>query len=381
MGKQKNNAYLPNVQWMLEAGIDPKTKLPMKLGLSDPVNLKENIKKQLRIIDEQDHVNKGKWYNIPTDITSQTLQRMFYYKGQLALFYCKDLEQFFILPFTLAAPDGNGLDVLGRYQYIRPIAYNAGAEDDPKEKNRKKTPIEEYLSTLTLKVRYAPIMPEDLTEEDLYNSAVIIQDYTPQFNSMNVIPRSVLVEGLLDVMAECIPFMRTSLILGTGVTGMRVQDADQSQEVTDASLSMLRSALCGLPWIPIEAQVELQELTGKNMGKAEEYMLAMQSLDNFRLSTLGVDNGGLFEKKAHELNVEAAINGGPIGLVLQDDITIKQDACTIINSIWGLGMWYEPSETISKADANADGVFYDRNDDSSNSGVDTGGNNNESNEV
>ena len=45
MGKGKNNAYLPNVQWMLEAGIDPKTKLPMKLGLSDPVNLKENIKK------------------------------------------------------------------------------------------------------------------------------------------------------------------------------------------------------------------------------------------------------------------------------------------------------------------------------------------------
>lgn len=379
MGKGKNNAYLPNVQWMLEAGIDPKTKLPIKLGLSDPVALKENIKRQLRIIDEQDHVNKGKWFNIPLDITSQTLQRMLYYKGQLAFFYCKDLEQFFVLPFTLAAPEGNGLDVLGRYQYIRPIAYNAGAADDPEEKKRIKTPIEQYLSTLTLKVRYAPLT--EITEEDLYNSAVIIQDYTPQFNSMNVLPRSILVESLLDTMAECIPFMRTSLILGTGVTGMRVQDADQSQEVTDASLSMLRSALCGLPWIPIEAQVELQELTGKNMGKAEEYMLAMQSLDNFRLSTLGIDNGGLFEKKAHELQSEADLNGGPVGLVMQDDITIKQDACNIINSIWGIGMWYEPSETVSKADANGDGVYYDRNEAGENSGVETGGNNDVSNEV
>ena len=379
MGKGKNNAYLPNVQWMIEAGIDPKTKLPMKLGLSDPVALKENIKRQLRIIDEQDHVNKGKWFNIPLDITSQTLQRMLYYKGQLALFYCKDLEQFFILPFTLAAPDGNGLDVLGRYQYIRPIAYNAGAADDPEEKKRIKSPIEQYLSTLTLKVRYSPLT--EITEEDLYNSAVIIQDYTPQFNSMNVLPRSILVESLLDTMAECIPFMRTSLILGTGVTGMRVQDADQSQEVTDASLSMLRSALCGLPWIPIEAQVELQELTGKNMGKAEEYMLAMQSLDNFRLSTLGIDNGGLFEKKAHELQIEADLNGGPVGLVMQDDITIKQDACNIINSIWGIGMWYEPSETVSKADANGDGVYYDRNEAGENSGVETGGNNDDTDEV
>ena len=198
---------------------------------------------------------------------------------------------------------------------------------------------------------------------------------------MNVLPRSVLVEGLLDTMAECIPFMRTSLILGTGVTGMRVQDGDQSQEVTDASLAMLRSALCGLPWIPIEAQIELQELTGKNMGKAEEYMLAMQSLDNFRLSTLGIDNGGLFEKKAHELQSEADLNGGPVGLVMQDDITIKQDACNIINSIWGIGMWYEPSETISKADINGDGVFYDRGANGENSGVDLGGNKNDTNEV
>lgn len=379
MGKGKNNAYLPNVQWMLEAGIDPKTKLPIKLGLSDPVALKENIKRQLRIIDEQDHVNKGKWFNIPLDVTSQYLQRMLYYKGQLILFYCKDLERFFILPFTNAAPEGNGLDELGRYQYVRPVAYNAGAVDDEKEKNRNKTPLEEYLSRLTLKVRYAPLT--EITEEDLYNSAVIIQDYTPQYNSMNVMPRSILVEGLLDTMAECIPFMRTSLILGTGVTGMRVQDADQSQEVTDASLSMLRSALCGLPWIPIEAQVELQELTGKNMGKAEEYMLAMQSLDNFRLSTLGIDNGGLFEKKAHELQSEADLNGGPVGLVMQDDITIKQDACNIINSIWGIGMWYEPSETVSKADANGDGVYYDRNEAGENSGVETGGNNDDTDEV
>ena len=43
-------------------------------------------------------------------------------------------------------------------------------------------------------------------------------------------------------------------------------------------------------------------------GKIEEYMLAMQSLDNLRLSGYGIDNGGLFEKKAHELQTEADIN-------------------------------------------------------------------------
>lgn len=377
MGKGKNNAYLPNVEWMIQAGIDPKTKLPIKFGLSDPTKLKENIKKQLRIIDEQDAVNRGKWYNIPCDLTSQEVERMLYYKFKLCLFYCKPLESFYILPFTLAAPDGNGLDAYGRYEYVRPICYNGGSTEDAK---RKLTPLEEYFSSLQLKVQYAPLI--EVTEEDLYNSAVILYDYTPQYNVMDGIPRYLLQDSLIDVMSDCIPFMRTALLLNTGITGVRVQDGDQSQDVTDAALSMQRSALAGIPWIPLIGQMEMQELTGTTGGqKAEEYLLAMQGLENLRLSTYGIDNGGLFEKKAHTLQSEADINGGPVGLVMQDTTAIRQNACNIANSIWGIGLWYEPSETITKADENADGVLYDRNEAGENSGVTTGGNEDESDQV
>lgn len=381
MGK-KNNAYLPNVEWMIQAGIDPKTKLPIKFGLSDPTKLKENIKKQLRIIDEQDAVNRGKWYNLPLDLSSQDVERMLYYKFKLCMFYCKPLKQFYILPFTLSAPDGNGLDAYGRYEYIKPICYNGGSTEDAKEAGKGTTPLQEYFSNLHLKVIYSPVLPEDLTEDMLYNSAVILTDYTPQYSVMDGIPRYMLQDSLLDVMSECIPFMRTSLLLNTGITGVRVQDGDQSQEVTDASLSMQRSALCGLPWIPLIGPMEMQELTSNKGGQAaQEYLLAMQGLENLRLSTYGIDNGGLFEKKAHELQSEADINGGPVGLVMQDCTTIRQKFATIVNSIWGVGLWYEPSETITKTDANGDGVMYDR-EDGNNSGVtNMGGNDNESNQV
>ena len=100
-------------------------------------------------------------------------------------------------------------------------------------------------------------------------------------------------------------------------------------------------------------------------------MLAMQSLDNLRLSGYGIDNGGLFEKKAHELQSEADINGGPVGLVLQDGLSIRQNFCNIVNSIWGIGIWCEPAENIMGADANGDGVMYDRNEGGENGGVDT----------
>ena len=381
--KQQGVPYIPNIDWMIKAGINPKTGLPIKMDFSDPNKLKENIKKQLRVIDEQDYVNKGIWYNMPVDLSTQEINRMLYYKYNLCFFYNKELDSFFLLPFALSSEDGTGLDVYGRYREVRPIAYVASAEDNEKH---KKTPIEEFLSSLHLKVRYTPLTMEEIaskTEEELEelvnNSAVIIQDYTPQYNQMYGIPRYLLQEGVLDAMAECIPLMRTNLMVNSGVLGVRVGDQDQAHNVLDAGNAMIQAALSGKPYLPIEGQMEFQELTGAAGGtKAQDYMLAMQSLDNFRLSAYGIDNGGLFEKKAHELQSEADLNGGPVGLVQQDDIMIKQKACNIINSIWGLGVWYEPSETLSKADMNGDGLMYDR-DEGENSGNDLGGNSDDSN--
>lgn len=42
----------------LQAGFDTKTGLPIKSTSGCPSMLKENIKRQLRIIDEQDAVNR-----------------------------------------------------------------------------------------------------------------------------------------------------------------------------------------------------------------------------------------------------------------------------------------------------------------------------------
>lgn len=361
----RNNACLPNLEPLMQFGINPKTGLPIKFDLDNPVALKENIRKQLRVQDEQMAVNKGKWYNIPCDITSQMLERMLYYKYKLCLFYCKDLEKFFILPFTLAAPEGNGLDEYGRYQYIRPICFNGGAT----EENKKKTPLEEYLSSLTLKVRYAPVLPDELTVEDFENSAVILFDYTPQFNTMDGIPRYNLQEPLLDVMAECIPYARTNMITSCGIKGLRVQDADEKADVYEANRGIKMGAMTGEAYVPIEGKMEFQELTDNNTGKVQDYFLVMQSLKNYQTSLYGLNSGGVFEKKAHELQGEAAANGGPDALIMQDYTSIRQNACNIANSIWNMGLWYEPSETQTMADMNGDGVLYDRNETGENSGM------------
>lgn len=352
----KNNACLPNIEAILAMGIDPKTGLPLKMG-GKKAGLKQAIKIQLRNVDEQDAVNRFVWSNIPMDISSQFLERMLYYRGQLCFWYSKELNQFFISPYAL---DGN-IDAYGRYQSIRPVPFTGGTD----EKNSKF--ITDYFAKKKLNVVHGVKMGE-VTLDDLENSAVLLYDYTQQL-TQQILPRAQMNDALLDTMSDCIPFMRTNLLLSTGVRGVRVHDADQAASVLDGSRSMENAALTGDPLVPIVGNVEFQDLTNGQTAKSEEFMLAMQSLDNFRLSTYGIDNGGLFEKKAHELQSEADINGGPVGLILQDGLSQRQNFCNIVNSIWGLGIWCEPAENIMGADLNGDGLMYDRNDDAANSGT------------
>lgn len=352
-------AVLPDIQTLIQAGIDPKSGLPMKVkGGVVGVDIKPEIKKFLRLIDEQDAVNRYVWYNLPGGISSQELERLLYYKGQICMFYSKDLEDFYFMPYAL---DGT-IDFYGRFNTIHPVPMTSGTDDKYSKAQA------EYLANIKLKCVYG-IKADEITEDDFFNSAVILRDYTNQL-SQTIIPRQQVNDTILDVMAECIPYMRTALINSTGVKGVRVNDADQQGSVIDGARSLQKAAESGIGWVPVLGNIEFQELTGDATGKAEEYMLAMQSIDNLRLSGYGIDNGGLFEKKAHELQSEADINGGPVGLVMQDGLSIRQNFCNIVNSIWGIGIWCEPAQNIIGADTDGDGLAYDRNEQGQNSGFD-----------
>jgi len=158
-------------------------------------------------------------------------------------------------------------------------------------------------------------------------------------------------------MSECIPFMRTNLLNSTGVQGLRVGDASEYANVIAANRLIDKAALDGNRYVPVTATLDLQDLSGGNVAKSEEYMLALQSLDNYRLSLYGLENGGLFQKKAHMLEIEHKMNLGSIALPMKDGLDYRQEACNIINSIWGLGIWCEPSEIVTGQDRNFDGTL------------------------
>lgn len=351
----KNNARLINedvVGLYNSAGINPVTGQPTRA--ENKCSLKNDIRKQLRIIDEQDAVNRYVWYNLPCDLTGQELERMLYYKGQLAFFYFKDLDQFYFMPYAL---DGT-IDFYGRFNTIHPVPMAEGTDDDTKAIVAKQAAL---LSTIKLDVLYDVPLELDKSPE---NYCVLLHDYTKQL-SQNILPRQQLQDGLLNVMSDMIPFMRTSLLNATGVSGMRVASEDDESNVKAANLTVDSAALNGQKWIPIIGNLEFQDLTQGSTAKGEEFLLAMQSLDNFRLSTYGLENGGLFEKKQYQNTMQTSLNGnGQVGNPLQDGLSIRQHFCDVVNSVFGVGISCEISEVATGSDFNQDGAFIDEQDQS-----------------
>ena len=355
-----NNAKIPDIETLLQAGINPKTGLPIKFG-NRRCSTKEDIKREIRINDEKIAVNRYTWYNLPMDLTSQELERMLYYKGQVCFFYLQPLDKFFFMPYAL---DGT-IDFYGRYNTIHPVPMTSGTTD---KGNKAQA---EYLESVKLDCVYGIKLPEEVDMNTLTKSAVLLHDYSKQL-SQTIIPTQQINDPVIDLEAECMPFLRTALLMGTGTKGLRVADPDAANEVFEANEQLINGAIEAKPYIPITAPIEFQELTDGTVSKAQEYLMSMQAIDNFRLGLHGVDNGGLFEKKSYVNNAQTGMNyaGGDVGLTLQDGLSIRQNFCNIVNSIWGLGIWCEVSENLINADLDGDGLAYERNQDGSNGGVD-----------
>lgn len=374
MATKNSGPYMPNLEALLAAGIDPKTGLPVKVTSGTKCTLKNDIKKIVRIIDEQDAVNRYKWYNLPCNLSSQEVERLLYYKGQLCFFYFKDLDEFYFMPYAL---DGT-IDFYGRFNTIHPVPITGGDED--KDKVKRKTAQEELLSQIKLKCIYAPItFADELNYDVMTSSAVLLHDYTKQ-QSQTIIPRQQVNDPLIETIASMIPYARTAAMLSTGVKGVRVNDSAEAEDVMVGSNTIDVAAQTGNPWVPLLGKLDYQELNGGVAYKPTDFMQLMQSLDNFRLSTYGIDNGGLFEKKSQILESENSVNASNTAVALTDGLAIRQNFCNIVNSIWHLGIWCDVTETAAMRDDNGDGRI-DENDPAASQSGSEGGNSDGNTEV
>lgn len=350
-----------------QAGISMKTGNPTR---TEETNLKVELKKMFRLIDEQDAVTRFIWYNIPLDMTSNDLERLLYYKGQLIFWFCQELNQYMLTPYTL----NKGLDFYGRYVYVTPIPI----VDD---RNINYKTQRALLSTYKLKMVYGTFDLENPTvkvDEDCNGYAVPLYDYTKQL-AETIIPRKQIQEPILDVMSSMIPYGRTALMNATGVSGMRVNNSDEYSNVELASRSVDTAATEGRKWIPIEGSIDFQDFTASGTTNGgEPFLLMLQSLDNIRKSCYGIESGGIYDKKAYVNEAQAMMGvGNSIGSPLQNGFALRQDFCNLANYVFGTAMIVDITQLVLMSMPQPTNIMGGSDMMSDNSGEDSGGDSND----
>lgn len=328
MGKPR----MIDVNLLIQAGINPKTLIPFKFeNCIDDDDLVDSIKGVISVIDRQDAVNRYEWYNLPKGITSELIERVIYYKGSAIFFYMAENNSFYFLPYGLAGD----IDIYGRYLEVTPLPF-AGPTATTDDSGNSRPWIKRY----TKKVIYE--VPIDYIP-DINKSCVILRDYVNGIEQNNQ-PRFKLNEGLVNLESQMIPFLRTALLGLTGISGLRVNSEDEQSNVRAAAQSVKQAALTGSCWIPVVGGLDFQNFDKPNIGDANQFLLSMQAIDNLRLSTLGLKNGGLFEKQGTILQSESDMANSNTDLILQDGLSIRQEFCNIVNKVFNLHIWCEAKE-------------------------------------
>ena len=202
---------------------------------------KANIKHSLRIIDEQQAINRFKWINLPEGLDSRLIERILYYRGQGMFFRFNG--KFMFLPYALHPKEGTtGLDVYGRYTATTPLPFN-GVGNAKKDKDGKPTP---WIQGLSRDVIYDVQIPDDYIDEETgeilvnkilsvqENSCVLIKDYSEQLSQENV-ARQLISDKIIDLESDMYPLMRTALLAATGINAMKVSNENDYSNVEAAA--------------------------------------------------------------------------------------------------------------------------------------------------
>lgn len=286
--------------------------------------LQPSILNLLQIIDREDFCSRYELENLPSNLnlTSNEIFRMLYYKYALA--FAKLGDSFYILPYTQVGQ----IDVYARTDYINLIPYT---ENEKEEKRYKeKSPLSSY----TFKI----IHTEEDIKEDEELKAVIIKDYINGLNTNYDLPRYQVNSELLEIESFFIPYCRTALKLSTGVKMIAVNDADESEDVIQSLTKIDDCVLKGTPFIPVTRKSDFQDIGTTPTASVQDYFLAMQSVDNFRLATLGLSNGGLFQKQERETISEQATNTVNASARLQNNYEELKRTINLINKAFNLNI-------------------------------------------
>ena len=320
----------------------------------DPMFQKLGV--SLKDIDYQQFVTRFRWVNLPEGLNSELFERIMYFSGSAMFFYIKELKRFYFLPYGMSGEGTEtGIDFYGQYNRLKPYSFN-GSTDGSGEQSatgKKLSSADVYLSTqIRDNIKDIPLVETEEEARKVYeNGAVICFDRTPQL-SYFVDSRNRISQSYVKYLIEILIQTKSALINSSGFN-MFSTETESAADILQLQIDTInkdreRGKLAG---VVSSTLGEIQNLQSNAPNAMTDFWNTFVAADNLRLKSLGIQNDGMVQKKQYQNMQETSLDVDGAMQVYMNSYLERVKFAAIVNSIWGLGIYPEPTLLINNLQA------------------------------
>ena len=338
------------------AGITPSKKI-LKYGNAidqngqpiTPNPLKYNLDYQslydiMRQQNQTETYERYMWLDVPPGLTADLIERVLFFRGKGVFYFNEKIEKFQFLPFAL-----NGLiDEYGRYLKVNTLPFT-GMEEKPKKNNEKRLITTVYQD---LDIVYdLPYTEEAFRDIQKGKTVGIILNDSSLGISQQPIIRSNYVKPILHLLSTLIQIINTAMFGCADHNAVTVDNESEYESFNQQVDAINRDILLGRRFTPIIGKMPITPLKTGNTANLEGLFNTFNSLTNLLKSITGISNPGVFDKKAHLLQEEQALNGSNADDIYYNGLRMRQEFCLMVQAYYNYPIWCESKRAMSEVQA------------------------------
>lgn len=284
------------------------------------------------------------WIDLPPGLTQDLIERVLFFRGKGVFYFNDKVEKFQFLPFAL-----NGLiDEYGRYLKVNTLPFT-GMSEEPKNKKSKKL-IPAVYENLDI-VYDLPFTEEAFKDIQKGKTVGIILNDSSLGISQQPIIRSNHVRPILHLLATLIQIINTAMFGCADHNAVTVQNESELESFNQQVEAINQDILKGKRFTGIIGQFPITPLKTGNTANLEGLFNTFNSLNNLLKSITGIANPGVFDKKAHLLQEEQALNGSNADDIYYNGLRMRQEFCLMVQAYYNYPIWCESKRSMSEAQA------------------------------
>ena len=326
--------------------------IPVKKGKCKPPFsadvLFSKLGQSLKDMDYQQFLTRFRWVNLPEGLSSELLERILYFSGSAMFFYIKELNRFYFLPYGMSGEGTEtGIDFYGQYNRLKPYSFN-GSTDGSGELNaagKKLSSQDLYLSTqIRDNIKDIPIVETEEEAKKIYeNGAVICFDRTPQLSYL-IESRNRISQSYVKYLIKILIQTKSALINSNGFN-LFSTNSESAADILQLQIDTINED---------RENGKLAAVVSSDLGNIEniqsnaptaitDFWNAFVAADNLRLKSLGIQNDGVIQKKQYQNMQETTLDVDAAMQIYMNSYLERIKFAAIVNSIWGLGIYPEPT--------------------------------------